>query len=147
MTAPNSWRLPIAVILALFACGAGAQQQQRRLTDTLPETPATAAATTTTEPLRAPDAGPATSLPPQTSPFADAAPPAPVAASTRPARHEIGDATRALLRLQAEGTYAGRSLPILGDQASRSYKRYLDSFDYPIPERFEQTVRNNNQTQ
>ncbi|MDG2524435.1 DUF3613 domain-containing protein [Stenotrophomonas sp. HITSZ_GD] len=76
----------------------------------------------------------ATPLPPATSPFeTTASPPAPGA----PARREIGDATRALLRLQAAGTYAAPARPMLGDQASLAYQRYLDSFKYPIPERFD----------
>ncbi|WNH47199.1 DUF3613 domain-containing protein [Stenotrophomonas aracearum] len=62
--------------------------------------------------------------------------PAPVVASPTPPdprAAQIGDATRALLRLQASGERAGTPLPILGDQASASYKRYIDSFTHPIP--------------
>jgi len=57
-------------------------------------------------------------------------------------RAQIGDATRALLRLQADGGSAGKPLPMLGEAASRSYQRYLTSFDHPIPEYFETTVPN-----
>lgn len=49
----------------------------------------------------------------------------------------IGETTRALLRLQAEGTQAGNALPMLGEAASRSYQRYLDSFKHPVPEYFD----------
>lgn len=75
-----------------------------------------------------------TPLPPTTSPFETIAPPP---AEGTPARREVGDATRALLRLQAAGTYAAPARPMLGDQASLAYQRYLDSFKYPIPERFD----------
>ncbi len=61
-------------------------------------------------------------------------------ASTPVARPQIGDATRALLQLQADGSSAGNALPMLGEAASRSYQRYLNSFDHPIPEYFETTV-------
>ncbi len=49
----------------------------------------------------------------------------------------IGETTRSLLRLQAEGTQAGNALPMLGEAASRSYQRYLDSFKHPVPEYFD----------
>ena len=52
----------------------------------------------------------------------------------------IGDATRALVSLQASGQQAGPALPIPGDQAKRSYARYLQSFEHPIPEQFEARV-------
>ncbi|WP_411851184.1 DUF3613 domain-containing protein [Stenotrophomonas sp. LGBM10] len=53
----------------------------------------------------------------------------------------IGDATRALLQLQADGTQAGPRLPILGDQAAASYARYLKSFEHEIPEYMKTNVR------
>ncbi|VVE08508.1 hypothetical protein PTE31013_02522 [Pandoraea terrigena] len=46
----------------------------------------------------------------------------------------LGDETEALLALQASGLAAGPGLPMLGSTASRAYKRYLDSFTYPIPQ-------------
>ena len=58
-----------------------------------------------------------------------------------PTRPQIGDTTRALLRLQASGASAGPRLPILGDQASLSYARYLESFTHPIPEFLDTSVR------
>ncbi|WMJ69498.1 DUF3613 domain-containing protein [Stenotrophomonas sp. 24(2023)] len=63
-------------------------------------------------------------------------------ASPVPSRHapQIGDTTRSLLRLQAAGTQAGRRLPILGDQATLSYARYLKSFEHEIPDFFENKV-------
>ena len=42
---------------------------------------------------------------------------------------------------QVAGTQAGPVLPTLGAAAGRSWKRYLDSFDHPIPDRFEETVQ------
>ena len=80
------------------------------------------------------------SIPPTTSPFESYGP---MPAQTRTARvhHEIGESTRSLLDMQANGSNAGKVLPILGDEASRSYKRYIDSFEHPIPEKFEQAVQ------
>lgn len=57
------------------------------------------------------------------------------------ARAQIGDTTRALLQLQAGSTHAGARLPILGDQATLSYARYLESFTHPIPEFLDTSVR------
>jgi len=61
--------------------------------------------------------------------------------STDPQPSQVGDTTRALLRLQASGERAGTPLPILGDQASASYKRYIDSFTHPIPAYLAPNVR------
>ena len=57
--------------------------------------------------------------------------PAPVPAVSAP---EIGATTANLLELQRSGLAAGKTQPIGGDVAARSYKRYLDSFERPIPE-------------
>jgi len=81
---------------------------------------------------------PPAALPPATSPF-----PASTASDTvvsrAPTHREVGDATRALIRMQSAGTYAAPARPMLGDQASLAYQRYLDSFKHPIPERFDVT--------
>lgn len=53
----------------------------------------------------------------------------------------IGDTTRSLFQMQASGAHAGRALPMLGDQAARSHARYLRSFEHPIPEFFDTSVR------
>lgn len=53
---------------------------------------------------------------------------------------QIGDATRQLLQMQADGHRAGRQLPMLGDEASASYRRYLKSFNHDIPEFYEAAV-------
>lgn len=77
-------------------------------------------------------------LPPPTSPFQASAP---TPSDGKPARREIGDATRALVRMQAAGTYAAPARPMLGDQAGLAYQRYLESFKYPIPERFDVNLK------
>lgn len=46
----------------------------------------------------------------------------------------IGATTEAILKMQRDGTAAGQSQPVTGDVATRSYKRYLDSFSRPMPE-------------
>jgi len=51
-----------------------------------------------------------------------------------------GATVRHLFQLQASGTQAGARLPILGDQATASYARYLKSFEHEIPEFFETDV-------
>ncbi|MCY0388167.1 DUF3613 domain-containing protein [Robbsia sp. Bb-Pol-6] len=56
-------------------------------------------------------------------------------------RDELGRDTRAALALQVDGQAAGPMLPIPGEEASASYKRYLDSFAHPIPEFFEKKVK------
>lgn len=51
-------------------------------------------------------------------------------------RHiEIGSATQTLWEMQ-RASPGVRPRPIDGDQASRSYQRYLKSFEYPIPEHY-----------
>lgn len=87
----------------------------------------------------------------QPPPTAPPTPPAPVVAPVEvapaavalalPPRPQLGDTTRALLQLQASGERAGKPHSVLGDQASRSYARYLNSFDHPIPEYLEYSVR------
>ena len=62
------------------------------------------------------------------------------AAAARPGRSQIGDTTRDLFRLQASGQQAGQRLPILGDQATLSYARYMKSFEHEIPDFFETDV-------
>lgn len=57
-------------------------------------------------------------------------------------RSQVGDTTRALLQLQADSNRPGTALPMLGEAASRSYQRYLNSFDHPIPEYFEAALPN-----
>jgi hypothetical protein len=70
--------------------------------------------------------------------------PAPAYASDDGAdRAAIGYTTRQLLQMQASGSQAGNHLPMLGDEASASYRRYIQSFNHPIPEFYETTVGKN----
>jgi hypothetical protein len=122
-------RIALATICLLAATVAGAQQRPltgQMLGDTAPP-PAAVAATPPAPPPYAPLLPP---LPP-TDPL-----PLPL-----PARAQIGDTTRALLQLQARGSHAGAHLPMLGEQASLSYARYLQSFTHPIPEFLDTSVR------
>jgi hypothetical protein len=59
-----------------------------------------------------------------------------------PARHVtvIGETTHSLLQMQADGTQAGKHLPMLGAEASASYDRYLKSFSHEIPEFYKTAV-------
>lgn len=61
----------------------------------------------------------ASDMPPQPTPFVSA---------------EVGDTTRHLLQMQADGTQAGKPQPMLGVEATASYRRYMKSFEHPIPE-------------
>lgn len=112
--------LHVAVLLAMLGT-APATAQQRPLTgQMLGEQP------------------PPPPVPP--SPVIVPAQPAPIALALPP-RPQLGDTTRALLQLQASGAQAGAPHTVLGDQASRSYARYLESFTHPIPEYLEHSVR------
>jgi len=64
----------------------------------------------------------------------------PVVPADEESRDALGAVTRQLLRLQVDGTRAGGRLPVLGDEASASYRRYLQSFEHPIPEFYETAV-------
>jgi hypothetical protein len=53
----------------------------------------------------------------------------------------LGDATQSLLAWQRSGEIASRTpRPIAGSVASRSYERYIKSFEHPIPEHLGSTV-------
>jgi hypothetical protein len=55
---------------------------------------------------------------------------------------QVGDAATSLLAWQRDGGIASPTpRPIAGDVARRSYERYLKSFEYPIPERLNSTVK------
>ncbi len=54
----------------------------------------------------------------------------------QPAVGAIGTDTRSLLAIQREGSQAGATLPMPGEQAALAHARYLKSFQHPIPERF-----------
>jgi hypothetical protein len=54
---------------------------------------------------------------------------------------QVGDATQSLLAWQRSGEIASPSpRTIAGNVASRSYDRYMKSFEFPIPERLGSTV-------
>jgi hypothetical protein len=55
---------------------------------------------------------------------------------------QVGDATQGLLAWQRSGEIASTTpRPIAGNVANRSYERYLKSFEFPIPERMNSTVK------
>jgi len=57
---------------------------------------------------------------------------------------QVGDATQNLLAWQRGGEIASRTpRTIAGDIASRSYQRYMKSFEYPIPERMTSSLKSN----
>jgi hypothetical protein len=124
-----------------FAAAVQAQTPQQPLTGQMlgGAAPASTAAPLHSEPLATVDVSQEQAPPP---PPAPAAAPAPDFGGTqlRPNTSQIGDTTRSLFRLQASGEVAGARLPILGDQATSSYARYLKSFQYDIPQFFETDV-------
>jgi len=65
---------------------------------------------------------------------------APVAPTTAVVRERMGDVTRSLLALQADGQSAGGELPILGPVSTASWNRYLKSFNQAIPQWFTEKV-------
>lgn len=69
-----------------------------------------------------------------------AAAPAPTASDSANEETQVGNTTRQLLSMQAQGTHAGKHLPIPGPEASASYQRYLKSFEHPIPEFYDAAV-------
>ncbi len=55
---------------------------------------------------------------------------------------QVGDATSNLFAWQRGGEIASSTpRPIAGSVASRSYERYLKSFEHPIPEQFNSSVK------
>jgi len=74
----------------------------------------------------------------------DAAPGAPASASASPPavrKEQFGDITRGLLGMQAGGLRAGPGLPLQGAVASAAWRRYMDSFEHPIPQWFGERVQ------
>lgn len=136
MTAFALPALRLALAAACLVSSPLATAQQRPLTSQML---GDSAAPRTDMPVRpAPAPAPA---PPHAA-LAAAASRAPAPRATPPAAPaQIGDTTRALLQLQASGSQAGARLPMLGDQASLSYARYLQSFTHPIPEFLDTSVR------
>lgn len=141
MTTPARAMRPVVLLFALgLAPCMTAMAQQRpitgRMMDARPAAPAATAAPATSMPGDA--TGQATSPAPSGAASGDmAAAPGPTAMDEPAA---IGQVTRQLLRMQVDGSHAGHRLPMLGDEASAAYRRYIDSFSHPIPEFFETTV-------
>jgi hypothetical protein len=55
---------------------------------------------------------------------------------------QVGDATQGLLAWQRSGEIASTTpRPIAGSVANRSYERYLKSFEFPIPEHMNSSVK------
>ncbi len=55
---------------------------------------------------------------------------------------QVGDATSNLFAWQRSGEVASKTpRPIAGSVANRSYERYLKSFEHPIPEHMNSTVK------
>jgi len=145
-TAATSVILPL--VLALLPAGAMAQQVPvtgQMLGDG--GTAAAAQAPATAVPATA-QASTAVTVPLNSS-YA-AAPPAVASAAVAPppvGQHRspgtsVGETTRNLLQMQADGSQAGKPLPMLGVEASASYSRYLKSFNHDIPEFFKTNVGN-----
>lgn len=84
----------------------------------------------------------APTAPPATvgSPAPPSAAPAPTTADSANEETQVGNTTRQLLSMQAQGTHAGKHLAIPGQEASASYQRYLKSFEHPIPEFYDAAV-------
>lgn len=142
MTAMRLTRRLLPVLSCLLVAGA-VQAQQQPLTGQMlggPSPSAPSAAPMQAEPLPTVElASPAASTDVAAAPPAIPATDVPPPAAPR-ARLQSGEATRNLFRLQASGQKAGQRLPILGDQATLSYARYLKSFEHEIPDFFETDV-------
>lgn len=73
--------------------------------------------------------------------FASATASAQTPAATEESALPVGTATQRLLALQRGGTLASATpRPIPGEVAHRSYERYLNSFNHPIPDRYGSSV-------
>lgn len=84
-------------------------------------------------------------LPAHSAPDANAAAPSGGAAMEEPEYApplQVGDATQDLLTWQRSGVIASQTpRPIPGAIAYRSYERYLKSFEFPIPEHLNSSVK------
>src|ERR1700712_3290913 len=58
----------------------------------------------------------------------------------KPSMTRIGDSTATLLAIQREGRLAAPAQPMLGVEADAAYRRYLKSFDHPIPAQLNSSV-------
>lgn len=115
---------PVVGLSLLLATALACAQGAPAATPTPTPTPATA------PDVAAPAAAPAAPAAPEELDFEEAPP------------LQVGDAATGLLAWQRDGGIASPTpRPIAGDVARRSYERYLKSFEYPIPERLNSTVK------
>lgn len=66
-----------------------------------------------------------------------AAAPAAAPAQTAFVEENPGDVTRALMAAQADGRRAGPGLRLQGPVATAAWRRYLKSFEHPLPQWFD----------
>lgn len=128
---------PLLALLALGSlCAAGAQAQTPPAGAAPP-----AAQSRQVTPVQVSPAVSAAAAP-QAMPMAEPAPAATEAgAATDQSALPVGAATQRLLALQRGGTLASSTpRPIPGEVAHRSYERYLNSFNHPIPDRYGSSV-------
>jgi hypothetical protein len=88
-------------------------------------------------------ASPAASVPTSASPSGAALTLAERSEYEEPEPAQIGDTVRQLFQMQASDQRPGQRLPVLGDEASASYRRYLKSFEHEIPDFYETKVAGN----
>jgi hypothetical protein len=153
MNKPTPAARPAALATALgLALALPAMAQQTPITGRMMDgrnpapaaTPVAASAPAAQADVPNPSAPPAPASAPVVAPQSTDYAPAPAYASDDGAdRAAIGYTTRQLLQMQASGSQAGNHLPMLGDEASASYRRYIQSFNHPIPEFYETTVGKN----
>ncbi|WP_343125666.1 DUF3613 domain-containing protein [Stenotrophomonas sp. ESTM1D_MKCIP4_1] len=141
-------RLALGAACLLWASASAAQSPQPPLTGQMMGGPLPAAPAPAPAPVQAPAAAEPLTTVDLTVPAVSTASTATItqaasvtSASAAPLVPTGNGATvRHLFQLQASGTRAGARLPILGDQATASYARYLKSFEHEIPEFFETDV-------
>ncbi|HZZ10141.1 MAG TPA: DUF3613 domain-containing protein [Paraburkholderia sp.] len=62
-------------------------------------------------------------------------------APDNPVNPRIGESTAAWVQLQASNTEAAAPQPMLGEEATAAYRRYLDSFNNKIPLFFQSSLQ------
>ncbi|TEA80197.1 DUF3613 domain-containing protein [Allopusillimonas ginsengisoli] len=124
---------------AAQSAGTATRSANSSVVSQVPATRYAVTPTATTAP--APQPAPAAQATPATStPAATPDSYTPAAPTTLRVPELVGDTTNALLAMQAQGDYAGASLPTLGATAGPAWKRYVDSFSHPLPEWFKEKV-------
>lgn len=59
----------------------------------------------------------------------------------QPAIPQIGESTAEWVQLQASGKQAAEPIPMLGEEATLAYRRYMDSFNSKIPLFFQSSLQ------